>query len=160
MNKVKSTECLDCGKMHLGEAVYDKNCSACGGLLKIPNDEADVTTQHNSYQAAPTGAQREKLTEVYDLFPFEETVQAYTRVAEFGAKKYSPWNWSKGLPKVQLIASLLRHAFALLRGETHDKDSGLSHADHILWNAVAISHNEFHNLENGIRAEPPRDYKK
>lgn len=112
------------------------------------------------YDAAPTGAQREKLNALpYDLVPFTEMTEAYVRVAEFGAKKYAPWNWSKGLSRVQLIGSLLRHTFAYLRGEERDADSGLMHTDHIVWNAVALAHNVHHNLDDQRRVEPPRDYK-
>lgn len=110
--------------------------------------------------AATSGALREKLYRVpYDLFPFQEAVEAYCRVAEFGAKKYAPWNWSKGLPRVQILCSLLRHTFAYLRGEERDSDSGLLHTDHIIWNAVALTHNVHWNLEDGRRVEPERDYK-
>ena len=109
--------------------------------------------------AASSGAQREKLNRLpYDLVPFTEITEAYTRVAEHGAEKYEPWNWTKGLSRVQLIASLLRHTFSYLRGEDRDKDSGLLHTDHILWNAAALSHNVHHNLEDGRRVEPTRDY--
>ena len=106
-----------------------------------------------------TGAKREKMNEApYDLVPYQEITDSYTRVAEFGAKKYEAWNWSKGIPRIQLLCSLLRHSFAYLRGENFDKESGLSHADHILWNAVAIVHNERWNLEDGRRGEPKRDF--
>lgn len=112
------------------------------------------------FEAASSGAMREKLTFLsYDLIPYQELSEAYARVAEHGAVKYAPWNWSKGLPRVQLLGSLLRHTFAYLRGEERDKDSGLLHTDHILWNAVALSHNVHWNLEDGRRAEPERDYK-
>lgn len=112
------------------------------------------------YAAAASGAQREKLNELpYDLVPFQEMTEAYARVAEFGAKKYAPWNWSKGLSRAQLLASLLRHAFAYLRGEDRDKDSGLLHTDHILWNATALAHNVHWQLEDGRRPEPERGYK-
>lgn len=107
-----------------------------------------------------TGAAREKLGRLpYDLVPFQELTEAYVRVAEFGAKKYAPWNWSKGLSRVQLCCSLLRHVFAFIRGEDRDPESGLMHTDHILWNAVTLSHNVYWNLADGRRAEPPRDYK-
>lgn len=105
------------------------------------------------YEESSTGAQRQNMREVYDLFPFEEALPSYMRVAEFGAKKYAPWNWSKGLPLVQLLSSLMRHSFALMRGKDIDPDSGLHHADHILWNAVAISHNIHHSNEDGRRKE-------
>ena len=69
------------------------------------------------------------------------------------------WNWSKGLPRVQILGSILRHTFAYLRGQDRDPDSGLLHTDHILWNAAALSHNVHWNLADGRRAEPPRAYK-
>lgn len=112
------------------------------------------------HPTASTGAQREKMDLLpYDLVPFQEMTDAYVRVAEFGAKKYAAWNWSKGIPRRQLLCSLLRHTFAYLRGEDCDKESGLNHSDHILWNAVALVHNVHWNLEDGRRGEPPRDYK-
>ena len=110
---------------------------------------------------AASGAQREKLDALpYDLVPFQEFTDAYVRVAEFGARKYQPWNWSKGLNRIQILSSLLRHTFAYLRGEDRDSDSGLLHTDHIVWNAVTLVHNVHWNLEDGRRPEPPRDYKR
>lgn len=110
--------------------------------------------------ASNTGAQREKLNALpYDLVPFQEITDAFARVAEFGAKKYAPWNWSLGLARIQLLGSLLRHIFAYLRGEDRDKESGLLHTDHILWNAAVLSHNVHWDLEDGRRGEPERAYK-
>lgn len=104
---------------------------------------------------------REKLhAHPYDLVPFQEITDAFTRVAEFGAEKYEPWNWSKGLSRVQVIGSLLRHTFAYLRGQDRDEDSGLLHTDHILWNAAVLSHNVHWNLADGRRGEPDRPYKR
>jgi len=123
-------------------------------------DLTDIGGEKRIMPITTSGAMREKLASApYDLLPFQETAEAYCRVAEFGATKYDPWNWSKGLPRVQLICSMLRHTFAYLRGEDFDKESGLLHTDHILWNAVALSHNVHWNLEDDRRGEPPRDYK-
>ena len=109
--------------------------------------------------ATKSGAMREKKDAIpYDLVPFIEITEAFARVAEFGAVKYEPWNWTKGLSRVQLLCSLLRHTFAYLRGRDKDAETGLSHADHILWNAAALVHNVHWGLEDGRRAEPPRDY--
>ena len=121
------------------------------------DDHPDFDTA--SFGESDTGAQREKLHHTpYDLVPFQEFTDAYIRVAEHGAKKYAPWNWSKGLARVQILCSLLRHTFAYLRGEERDENSGLLHTDHILWNATALSHNVHHNLEDGRRKEPKRSY--
>jgi hypothetical protein len=112
------------------------------------------------YPKSSTGAMREKLDVLnYDLIPYQEFTDAYARVAEHGAEKYEAWNWSKGLPRVQLLGSLLRHTFSYLRGEERDHRSGLLHTDHILWNAVTLVHNVHWNLEDGRRPEPTRPYK-
>lgn len=131
------------------------------GIKGAPLDPEEITRQLGLIQPAETtGAMREKRDAIpYDLVPFQEMTEAYARVAEFGAKKYAAWNWSLGLKRVQILGSLLRHAFAYLRGEERDRESGLLHTDHILWNAAALSHNVHWNLEDGRRAEPPRDYK-
>lgn len=120
----------------------------------------NLDEQASGHSEAESGAMREKLNDLpYDLVPFQEITDAYTRVAEFGAGKYDPWNWSLGLPRVQILGSLLRHTFAYMRGETYDKESGLQHTDHILWNAVALVHNVQWSLEDGRRTEPKRTYK-
>jgi hypothetical protein len=100
-------------------------------------------------------ASREKLDcEIYDLVPFEEIT-----AAEHGANKYSDWNWSIGLPRTQIISLLLRHTFKLLRGQRVDPESNLLHSDHILWNAVALSHSFHHNIgDENHRCEPKRAY--
>ena len=130
------------------------------GLMAPSNfDQEDQLTEQKEHPKAASGAMREKLDVLpYDLIPFQEMTESFARVAEFGARKYAVWNWSAGLPRVQLIGSLLRHTFAYLRGEDRDKDSGLLHTDHILWNAAVLVHNVHWNLEDGRRVEPRRAY--
>jgi hypothetical protein len=94
-----------------------------------------------------TGAKREKLAALrYDLMPSLVVNEAYARVSEFGAKKYDFDNWRKGLPSVQISGSLQRHLWAWLEGQDKDPESGLSHLDHILWNAVALCFNEANDI--------------
>lgn len=141
---------------HLRMAGFDLGRNLDCHVLR-PGEDLQEMKDH---PAAASGAKREKLHVLpYDLVPFQEMTDAYVRVAEFGAKKYEPWNWSKGLSRVQILGSLLRHTFAYLRGEETDKDSGLSHTDHIIWNAVTLTHNVRWNLEDGRRVEPLRGYK-
>lgn len=138
------------------DAMYNEAAKALldTGAERIPRDVLTAP-----YGTSSTGAMREKMNSVYDLVPFIELTEAYTRVAEFGAKKYAAWNWSKGLPRVQILSSLLRHSFAYLRGEERDKESGLMHTDHILWNAVTLVHNVHWCLEDGRRKEEAREYR-
>jgi hypothetical protein len=66
-----------------------------------------------------------------DLVP-RELVEAAARAFGFGARKYARGNWLLGgLTQGQLIASLLRHAFAYSNGEDADPESGLCHLDHL-----------------------------
>lgn len=52
------------------------------------------------------------------------------RVWTFGAKKYSAWNWTNGFKYVRIISAILRHIYAILRGEDRDPETGLLHAAH------------------------------
>lgn len=106
-----------------------------------------------TFAAHTTGAKREKLGVRYDLFPIEG-IEAYSEIAEFGAVKYEPWNWAKGLPRMQIAASLIRHLWAYMRGENNDPESGLPHTSHIVWNAVALAYNHRHGIEDDRRPKP------
>ena len=74
------------------------------------------------------------------LLPVEACTQE-ALVWGFGEKKYGRNNWTKlwGDNTVNVaMASLLRHAFAVLNGELEDSESGLPHAAHIRCNAAMI----------------------
>lgn len=58
-------------------------------------------------------------------------IEGLANVLGFGAQKYSAHNWRNGIQYSRLIAALLRHTFAILRGETIDPESGLPHIDHV-----------------------------
>lgn len=57
-------------------------------------------------------------------------------VLEFGAKKYAPFNWQKGLSHREILESLKRHLDDLMEGEDFDEESGLEHIGHIQTNAM------------------------
>ena len=71
-----------------------------------------------------------------------DSLEGMVKVLENGQKKYGKDNWKKGLPVSEATESLLRHVFALLRGEQVDKESGLPHSAHILCNAMFIAYME------------------
>ena len=68
-----------------------------------------------------------------------EALIPMVRVLEFGAEKYSAWNWTKGLKYTEVCESMLRHIYAFLNKEDDDQESGLPHIGHILCNAMFLS---------------------
>lgn len=60
-----------------------------------------------------------------------QAIEGLAAVLTFGAQKYAAHNWRKGISNSRLIAALLRHSFAILRGEYNDPESGLPHIDHV-----------------------------
>lgn len=64
------------------------------------------------------------------LVPPEAIVEeAY--VWGFGAEKYGLYNFRKGISYVRILSAMLRHTFAIVRGEDRDPETGLLHAAHV-----------------------------
>lgn len=63
-------------------------------------------------------------------------------VFEYGAKKYSEWNWLKGMKWNFHIASMSRHLMTILMTDIDlDDESGCTHLGHALCNIVMLRHN-------------------
>lgn len=60
------------------------------------------------------------------------SIEELGKVLTFGAQKYAPDNWRKGIKYSRLIAALLRHAFAMMGGQDKDPETGLDHAAHAM----------------------------
>lgn len=61
-----------------------------------------------------------------------ELLDATARVLAFGADKYAPRNWEKGMNWSRPFSALMRHMWAWWRGEAKDPETGMSH----LWHAA------------------------
>lgn len=61
-------------------------------------------------------------------------------VLMFGAKKYAPDNWKKGLDRKEILESMQRHLAALFDGEERDSESRLHHIGHIMCNCMFYSY--------------------
>lgn len=59
-------------------------------------------------------------------------------VFDYGRRKYAAWNWAKGMPWSVPLACAARHLMAIIRGETTDPESGLSHRGHVFCNLVML----------------------
>lgn len=61
-------------------------------------------------------------------------------VFHYGAQKYAPWNWAKGMAWSIPMACIKRHLLAIGSGEAIDPESGLPHTGHIGCNVVMLLH--------------------
>lgn len=69
-----------------------------------------------------------------------KALEPMIRVLMFGAKKYSPNNWQKGLSKREILESMQRHLASMMDGEEIDPESGLPHIGHIGCNYLFYSY--------------------
>ena len=92
----------------------------------------------------------------WELLPLE-LIEPIVQVFTFGAKKYSPWSWNKldnGYERYK--AALMRHMLLFEKGEFLDKESGLPHLAHVLWNAMAMYYFGCKDHDNNIDQEARR----
>ncbi|CAM0045537.1 hypothetical protein VPHK394_0044 [Vibrio phage K394] len=83
----------------------------------------------------------------YDLLP-ANAIDQLARVLTFGAEKYAPNSWQEvenGIERYR--AALLRHTFAIQRGELYDAESGLLHSAHAQCCAAFITELELMKIE-------------
>ena len=69
-----------------------------------------------------------------------KALEPMVQVLMFGAKKYAPNNWKKGVSYTETCESLQRHINSFLEGEDIDKESKIVHIGHILCNAMFLSY--------------------
>lgn len=59
---------------------------------------------------------------------------------DFGAKKYAPFNWAKGMAWSIPLACIKRHILAIASGEEHDRESGVHHLGAVACNLIMLAH--------------------
>lgn len=64
------------------------------------------------------------------------------KVLAFGAKKYEPYNWAKGIKYTRILGAILRHTYAYLRGESVDPETGINHIAHAMCGCMFLLHYE------------------
>ena len=88
-----------------------------------------------------SGSRFNKNKKRWSLIDFD-SLEGMIDVLEFGATKYEPNNWKKGLKTTDTIDSLIRHLIDYQNGEDTDKESGLPLTGHILCNAMFLAYTE------------------
>lgn len=76
--------------------------------------------------------------DLWSPYAIEET----GRVLTFGAAKYEPHNWTKGIKYSRVFGALLRHLWSFWRGEKFDEETGLHHLAHAMCCLMFLLHYE------------------
>jgi len=109
--------CTECSYKHtLADNGWSSfSCLGCGH--DMPNDPERVGVKFD----------HDKLP--YDLIA-PELLEATADVLKFGATKYGPRNWERGMLWSRPFGALMRHMWAWWRGESIDEETGKSHLHH------------------------------
>lgn len=125
-----------------------------GGFLKNPpRRESQVKFNEiarsmvDSFETAPDGINQHEPGAKLDagknrlglvLGGFSRALQAVGQVGTFGANKYTDNGWMEVQNgEARYTDAMMRHQLKELAGEDVDPDSGMAHAAHTAWNALA-----------------------
>ena len=84
-----------------------------------------------------TGGQKGRKWARFDLIR-PEAIWAVAEVYGKGCEKYDDRNWEKGYKWGLSVASLLRHLYQWLQGESYDQETHAHHLACVAWHAFAL----------------------
>jgi hypothetical protein len=74
-------------------------------------------------------------------------MEEIAHVLDFGAKKYEPWNWSKGIHYSRVISAAKRHIAKWENREDIDKETNTNHLANAMCNLMFILDYEMRGLK-------------
>ena len=110
-----------------------------------------METDPNGYSPSTPGAKLDAgktpvFSHLFEYFP--RALAEVTKISEFGAQKYTRMGWVDVPDGIGRYSDAgLRHTLATARGEDIDSDSGLPHAAHAAWNALAVLELKLREME-------------
>lgn len=135
---------LDAGKARLDLIPWDAVDCVESGLFCL-DDNYEATCDSNAPNLQP-GRAFDNLIDFFqdgadlpEIHLTSEDILGVAKVLEFGAKKYSPRGWEKGMEYSRVFAAGVRHLFSLGAGETLDPETGLPHWHHALCNYLFLA---------------------
>lgn len=90
----------------------------------------------------------------FHLLP-DDALAEVQKVLDYGAIKYAPRNWEQGIAWTRVWNALIRHAWAWMRREPADPETGLSHMAHLACCALFLLAYEKRMIGSDDRPEAP-----
>jgi ribosomal protein L32 len=103
----------------------DYTCISCAAIRLIENTKKG----DNIGFGEPQAKKQDDGKPTPELLPFAALIEV-SSVLMYGATKYRPHDWRKGLLWSRLLGAALRHLFAWGAGENKDPETGRSHLAH------------------------------
>lgn len=82
--------------------------------------------------------------DTYDLIPWLPLAEL-GKLYRFGAIKYAPNNWKKGMAYSRIYNALLRHLRAFWEGESYDIETRCHHLASVAWCAFTLMWYDINN---------------
>lgn len=100
-------------------------------MIAIPDvDKREQRVRERADAKIANGVKFDANKDPWHLAPWD-AFNAVVKVLAFGAHKYAPRNWEKGMAWSRCYAAMQRHMTAWWQGDDKDAETGFSH----LWHA-------------------------
>ena len=142
------------GKFRFGTSYGERECNTCSHIDRCTeqttwNIRAKEAAHLSSDDLHVPGAKDDKAKPMAGelIFGFPHALSQFIEVATYGAYKYTRGGYLHvSNAKVRYLDAAMRHLLAYGTGQMNDRESGLPHLAHVLWNIAAI-------IEIGARNE-------
>ena len=91
----------------------------------------------DAVQQAMEGVKHDQGKPSFHLFPGDALAEV-GRVLDYGATKYAPRNWEKGMNWLRPWNACMRHLWAWVGGEDNDPETGINHLAHACCNLLFL----------------------
>lgn len=119
-----------------GRDIYAIASKLMDAQMRIPSTELDPLGKNPHEKGAKLDQGKNMMGLMFS--GFARALEEVGKVATYGAHKYTPNGWAEVPNGVERYTdAMLRHLVAELKGEERDVDTGLLHAAHAAWNALA-----------------------
>ena len=144
------------GEFRFGTAYSERECNTCPSIDPCMEQtakrlRAKETAHLSSDDLHVPGAKDDKAKPIAGelVLGFPRALEALVAVATYGANKYSRGGYLHvNNFDVRYLDAAMRHLLSYGRGDKTDKESGLPHLAHCLWNIAAILEMETRHEES------------
>lgn len=139
-NPYDNTECSDCRSSRIRKGIKESITGLKHDQTWIDESLKFPETDPNGIDAHAPGAKLDagKLKAALVMGDFARALTEVIRVGTFGANKYSPHGWLSVDDAVERYTDAMqRHYLKEITEGPLDDDSGITHAGHLAWNALA-----------------------